>query len=109
MSGNDRFIQDYGFLDSFCNGQADSITAKILMGKGRIVEGAAAKHGRPMLMPEDERERALAALDSTTLEEDLGLMHTSGSTMEGDCRTALEFRIGVKKALKKLGHGLALA
>jgi len=109
VSGNDRFIQDYGFLDSFCNGQADAITAKILMGKGRIVEGAAAKHGRPMLMPEDEREKALAAFDSTTLEEDLGLMHTSGSTMDGDCRTALEFRIGVKKALKKLGHGLALA
>ncbi len=79
------------------------------MGKGRIVEGAAAKHGRPMLMPEDERERALVAFDQTTLEEDLGLLNTSGSGMANDCRTALEFRIGVKKALKKLGHGLGLA
>ena len=51
--GNDRFIQDYGFLDSFCLGKADEITAKILMGKARIVEGSGARNGRPTLMPEE--------------------------------------------------------
>ena len=107
VSGNDRFIQDYGFLDNFCNGAADNITAKILMGKTRIVEGAGAVNGRPTLMPVDERERALAVLDETTMEEDIGLLTTSGSAMADDVRTALEYRIGVKKALKKLGYGLA--
>jgi hypothetical protein len=107
--GNERFIQDYGFLDNFCNGEADVITAKILMGKARIVEGATIKNGRPMLMPEDERERALAALDATTVEEDVSLLTSQGATMEDDVRTALEFRIAVKKALKTLGYGLAMA
>jgi hypothetical protein len=106
VSGNDRFIQDYGFLDNFCNGEADNITAKILMGKGRIVEGAGATNGRPTLMPEDERERALAAFEETTVEEDVGMLITKGSDMRSDVRSALEFRIGVKKALKKLGYGL---
>jgi hypothetical protein len=107
--GNERFIQDYGFLDNFCNGDADIITAKILMGKARIVEGATIRNGRPMLMPEDERERALAALDATTVEEDVSLLTSQGATMKDDVRTALEFRIAVKKALKKLGYGLAIA
>lgn len=107
--GNERFIQDYGFLDNFCNGEADAITAKILMGKARIVEGATIKNGRPMLMPEDERERALAALDATTVEEDVSLLTSQGATMQNDVRTALEFRIAVKKALKQLGYGLAMA
>jgi len=107
VTGNDRFIQDYGFLDNFCNGDADAVTAKIFLGKGRIVDGAGATNGRPTLMPEDERERALAALEETTLEEDVALLFTSGGEMANDVRTALEYRIGIKKALKKLGYGLA--
>jgi hypothetical protein len=59
-------------------------------------------------MPEDERVRALAALDETTLEEDIGLSLTRGSELANDVRIALEYRIGVKKALKKLGYGLGL-
>jgi hypothetical protein len=109
VSGNDRFIQDYGFLDSFCLGKADDITAKILLGKARIVEGAGARNGRPTLMPEDERERALKAFEETTLAEDESLLMANGKGMANDVRSALEFRIGVKKALKKLGHGLILA
>lgn len=110
VSGNDRFIQDYGFLDSFCQGsKADDITAKILLGKARIVEGAGARNGRPTLMPEDERERALDALAETTLEEDESLLMALGKEMANDVRSALEYRIGVKKALKKLGHGLVMA
>ena len=108
VSGNDRFLQDYGFLDSFCQGKADDITAKILMGNTRIVEGAGARNGRPTLMPVDERERALKALDETTLEEDESLLMANGANMENDIRSALEYRIGIKKALKRLGHGLIL-
>mmetsp|Transcript_24212 Transcript_24212/g.28048 ORF Transcript_24212/g.28048 Transcript_24212/m.28048 type:complete len:434 (+) Transcript_24212:178-1479(+) len=99
VSGNDRFIQDYGFLDSFCMGKADEITAKIFLGKTRIVEGSGAKHGRPMLMPEDERIRALNALDETTLEEDESLLMSTGQSMPNDLRSGLEYRIGAKKAL----------
>jgi hypothetical protein len=109
VSGNDRFIQDYGFLDNFCNGQADDITAKILMGRARIVEGSGARNGRPTLMPVDERERALASLDASSLEEDMSVLASSGDILDSDKKTALEFRIGVKKALKKLGYGLAIA
>ena len=113
VSGNDRFIQDYGFLDSFGSGdgpsKADVITAKILLGKGRIVEGAGVKNGRPTLMPEDERERALKAFDETTLEDDVSMLVANGQGMANDVRSALEYRIGIKKALKKLGYGLILA
>jgi hypothetical protein len=108
VSGNDRFIQDYGFLDSFCRGKADELTAKILLGKARIVEGAGARNGRPTLMPEDERERALQALEQTTLEEDESLLIAQGKEMNYDVKSALEYRIGIKKALKKLGYGLVL-
>jgi len=117
VSGNDRFIQDYGFLDmggggsggssGWGVGEAFTITGKILMGKRRIVEGSGARGGRPTLMPEDEREKALAALDETSLEEDLAdLVSGGGGGMADDVRSALEYRIGVKKALKALGHGL---
>ncbi len=108
VSGNDRFIQDYGFLDSFCRGKADELTAKILLGKARIAEGAGARNGRPTLMPEDERERALKALEQTTLEEDESTLIAQGKEMNHDVRSALEYRIGIKKALKKLGYGLIL-
>ena len=104
VSGNDRFIQDYGFLDNFCDGDADAITAKILLGQARITEGAGAKGGRPTKMPQDERDRALAGLAATTFEEDTALLASKGSQMEDDQRSALEFRIGVKQALQKLGY-----
>jgi len=118
VSGNDRFIQDYGFLDMGSNGgssgsgwgvgEAFTITAKILMGKRRIVEGSGARGGRPTLMPEDERERALMALDETSLEEDLADLAMGGGDvgMADDVKSALEYRIGVKKALRSLGYGL---
>jgi hypothetical protein len=108
VSGNDRFIQDYGFLDSFCQGKADELTAKIFMGKARIAEGAGVKNGRPTLMPEDERERALNAFAASTLAEDESLLMANGKGMANDVRSALEYRIGIKKALKKLGYGLLL-
>jgi len=115
VSGNDRFIQDYGFLDSAGTtgagfggvGEAFSITGKILMGKRRIVEGSGATGGRPVLMPVDERERVLEALGDTELEEDLVLLDQEGGVVD-DLRSALEYRIGVKKALRSLGYGLVM-
>jgi hypothetical protein len=104
VSGNDRFIQDYGFIDNFCNGQADDISAKILLGKARILEGSGARGGRPTFMPEDEREIALAALSQTTLADDMSLLAEKSSEMADDVRIALEFRIGVKQALERFGY-----
>ena len=110
VSGNDRFIQDYGFLDTFDNGEAYDMVAKILMGKQRIVEGAGARGGRPTFMPADEREVALTALDKTTLEDDLALTVSDNyDQMPDDAKIALEYRIGVKMALKKLGYGLVMS
>lgn len=104
--GNDRFIQDYGFLDF--SEDANLLTAKILLAKSRIVEGAGATNGRPMLMPEDERERALKALDETTVEEDVSMLEANKDSMAADVRSALEYRIGIKKALRKLGYGMTM-
>ena len=106
--GNDRFIQDYGFLDSFCQGEADEITVNILMGKARIVEGSGARNGRPTLMPEDERARALDAIAETSLEEDQSLLMANGESMNHDVRSALEYRIGIKKARRRLNHGIIM-
>ncbi len=61
------------------------------------------------LMSEDEGEHALKAFKDTTLAEDESLLMANGKGMANDVRSALEFRIGVQMALKKLGHGLILA
>ncbi len=104
VEGNDRFIQDYGFLDrggsKECGKKgggkevfvADGykIVAKKLLGKGgarSITKITAA-----------ESERALEKLKLTTLEEDEKLL-ASGTILRGDERMALEYRIGIKKAL----------
>ena len=102
VEGNDRFIQDYGFLDAGgtkeegggkAAAEAYKIVARRLLGKGRpspvgYLNGA-------------ERERELAALGGTTLEEDEAL-RASGEVKNSDERAALEYRIGMKKALKEL-------
>jgi len=110
VEGNDRFIQDYGFLDSGGSlerkkrmggevagfvPEAYRIVAKKLLGKGgsrvwtKISEG--------------DRERALEALGGTSLEEDEALISASAEkNLKNDERMALEFRIGMKRALKEL-------
>ena len=55
-------------------------------------------------MPEDEREIALAALSQTTLADDMSLLAEKSPEMADDVRIALEFRIGVKQALERLGY-----
>eukprot|EP00986_Skeletonema_menzelii_P011463 scaffold5905_cov137-Skeletonema_menzelii.AAC.3 len=96
VEGNDRFIQDYGFLDgggSKERGKSEvteayKIVAKKLTGRNRALTK----------LTVDDQERALDALRATTLEEDEEMLN-NGEIKNIDERSALEFRIGMKKAL----------
>jgi hypothetical protein len=108
MEGNDRFVQDYGFLDSGGSkergkrgdgtkefvAEGYKIVAKKLLGKG----GAGARSITKITAAESER--ALEALKQTSLEEDEILL-ASGTIVKSDERMALEYRIGIKKALRE--------
>lgn len=96
MAGNDRFLQDYGFLDTSGNNMAYDIVAQQILGKRRIVEGVDA--GR--LMAEPDRQRALDALKQTTIEEDRALLENE---TDPSLVSAYNYRIGVKAALAKHG------
>ncbi|KAL7529600.1 hypothetical protein ACHAXR_003044 [Thalassiosira sp. AJA248-18] len=104
VEGNDRFIQDYGFLDAGGSkergkkkgdnefvAEAYKIVARKLLGKGRSIER----------MTVAEQDRALGALGETSLDDDQELL-ASGKVVKSDERMALEYRIGMKKALKQL-------
>lgn len=96
VEGNDRFIQDYGFLDAGGSkergksevAEAYKIVAKKLTGRNRALTK----------MTVDDQTRALEALKATALEQDQELLK-SGEITKSDERSALEFRIGMKKAL----------
>jgi SET domain len=92
VAGNDRFLQDYGFLDY--DKDAYEMVAQQLLGKRRVLEGASA--GKTM--PAADREEALAKLRSTKMEEDRSLLE---SLTDNALKAAIEFRLGVKKALSK--------
>lgn len=94
MAGNDRFIQDYGFLDTSDNAQAYTMVAQQLVGKRRIVEGI----GAGKLMSEPDMQRTLDALRSTSIEQDEKLL---ADTSDPQMRAAYRYRLGVKKALSK--------
>jgi hypothetical protein len=98
VAGNDRFIQDYGFLDSLDGGTAFDMVANILMG-GAAGGGNAAEFGRRAAMNLSDRTAALEALKATTIEEDEAKLEKA---TERDTREALAFRIGLKKALDRL-------
>jgi len=97
VEGNDRFIQDYGFLDgggSKERGKSEvveayKIVAKKLTGRNRALTK----------LTVDDQARALEALKATTLEQDQELLKSGGITKH-DERSAIEFRIGMKKALE---------
>ena len=90
VAGNDRFLQDYGFLD---DESAFNIVVQQLLGKRRIGEGATA--GRSIAMV--DRDATLEKLRSTTVEHDETLLDNTTAAM----RSAIQYRIGVKKALAK--------
>jgi len=89
VAGNDRFIQDYGFLD-WDNAGYD-IVARQLLGRQRVVEGG----GNTSL----ERQKVLDCLKESSVEEDEKLLKEG--KVEKDDMTAIEFRVGVKKSLAK--------
>jgi hypothetical protein len=90
LAGNDRFLQDYGFLDA--HEEAYRIVARQLMGKVRLQEGV--NVGKTV--PQADRDRTLARLRETTIEQDEALLEKES---DGQIRTAIEYRIGLKKAL----------
>ena len=96
--GNDRFIQDYAFLDAV--DKAYDLVAKILTGRQRVLEGK--NIDRPTLLPVADREKAMEALKQTTIEEDQSLL-ASSTDMPNDVKSAIQYRLGVKLALQKLG------
>ncbi|KAL7438948.1 hypothetical protein ACHAXM_006538 [Skeletonema potamos] len=99
VEGNDRFIQDYGFLDGGGSkergktevAEAYKIVARKLTGRIRAMTK----------LTVDDQERALDALKATTLEEDQELLN-SGQVTNNDERTAIEYRMGMKRALAGL-------
>jgi SET domain len=94
LAGNDRFIQDYGFLDNGNDHKAYNMVAQQLLGKRRIVEGVGA--GR--LLSEPDRMKAMEALSQTTIQEDEALLQ---SHTDPSMKAALSYRIGVKQALAR--------
>jgi hypothetical protein len=88
VTGNDRFVQDYGFLDP--DPDAYRIVAQQLARETR----AGSK-----FLPQVDRDRALEALGTTALERDEAERMDSADL---DVRTAIQYRIGVKKALAEL-------
>lgn len=94
VAGNDRFIQDYGFLDTSNKAEAYSMVAQQLIGKRRGVEGA----GAGKFMTEQDTERTLKELRKTTMEADRQLIATA---TDMQIRMAYQYRLGIKEALSK--------
>lgn len=92
VAGNDRFLQDYGFLDSAT--AAFDLVAQQLLGKRRMVEGASA--GKNIAIA--DMERTLDLLRTTTIEQDEALLENE---RDSALRSALEYRLGLKRALAK--------
>ena len=91
VAGNDRFLQDYGFLDSEV---AFNIVAQQLLGKKRILEGANA--GRTISAV--DREAAVTKLQETTMVQDQEVLEKESDSA---IKAAIQYRLGVKRALSK--------
>ena len=97
VEGNDRFLQDYGFLDG--GGSKERCKSEVIAEAYKIVVKKLTGRIRSISkLTVDDQERALEALNATTLEEDQELLN-SGKITSNDERMAVEFRIGIKKAL----------
>ena len=96
VAGNDRFIQDYGFLDTFDDGTAFDLVANALEGKAEF-----GSRSSSLSMSNSDKAATLEALGSTSITEDEAEL---ANAKERDVRAAIEFRIGVKKALERLAR-----
>jgi SET domain len=116
VSGNDAFLAEYGFLDTTTSSNTNtgttgnpvdgySLVAQALMGTTAPAGRRAAASGRSWSRP--DRERSLAALQATTMAQDeealLQLAEQQDSTEAASLRTAIQYRLGVKRALAKVG------
>jgi hypothetical protein len=90
VAGNERFLQDYGFLDG--DEVAFDLTSQHLLGKKRILEGPGSK------ITTTDSEAALEALRTTSMSEDEALL---ASETDRAVRSAIQFRLGLKRALSK--------
>ena len=98
VAGNDRFIQDYGFLDD--SDEAYQLVAQQLLGKIRIQEGA--NVGK--FLPEEDREKALQALRATTMAEDKDALERASGGDDNSSMAVLsatDYRLRLKQALSK--------
>eukprot|EP00814_Leptocylindrus_danicus_P017232 CAMPEP_0116021726 /NCGR_PEP_ID=MMETSP0321-20121206/10563_1 /TAXON_ID=163516 /ORGANISM="Leptocylindrus danicus var. danicus, Strain B650" /LENGTH=344 /DNA_ID=CAMNT_0003492661 /DNA_START=289 /DNA_END=1323 /DNA_ORIENTATION=+ len=102
VAGNDRFLQDYGFLDDF-NGstnkeEAYDIVARQVLG----LHQAQPQQGASMIMSFSDRNAILEALQGSSVEEDeVLLLELKDDEENEDVKAAVRFRIGVKKALER--------
>ena len=96
VEGNDRFIQDYGFMDG--GGSKERSKSEVAEGYKIVAKKLTGRNRAMTKLTVDDQERALEALKATTLEEDQELLN-SGKITNNDERTAIEYRIGMKKAL----------
>ncbi|KAL3942310.1 MAG: hypothetical protein SGBAC_003483 [Bacillariaceae sp.] len=94
QAGNDRFLQDYGFLDVGVDDKAYTMVAQQLLGKRRVVEGVRA--GK--LMSIADQETTLELLRSTAIEDDKKLLEL---TTDPSLKASISYRLGVKQALSK--------
>ena len=100
QSGNDRFLQEYGFLDT--NNDAYRMVAMDLLGQKR--RGTSDSGYRSL----QDRTDCIQALRTTTLLEDENLLLSLQSNDETNAsndtniKVAIQYRIGVKKALQEL-------
>ena len=103
VEGNDRFVQDYGFLDGGGSKERDSgaavaeayrVVAKKLLDLGKKSINSMSR------LSVGDQKRSLEALQATTLTDDEQLL-ASGNLKSDECM-ALQYRIGLKKAIKEL-------
>lgn len=80
VEGNDRFIQDYGFLDE--SNEAYNIIAQKLLDRKKFSAA--------------EIKSIFERLSETSMEADEAMLKKQ---LMGDIRTAIQFRLGLKKAL----------
>jgi SET domain len=98
--GNDRFLQDYGFLD--CHPDAYKFVAMDLLGQKRRAGGS----DSGMLSLKD-REECLDMLRATSIEEDEVVLSNmmANTVSDHNVQVAIQYRIGVKKAVKEFDDG----
>jgi len=98
VAGNDRFVQDYGFLD--VDEEGYRIVAQQLLGKIRVREGSNAG----TTISKADSDRTIKVLQRTTKKEDeaaLQELPQQGNGYDPALRIAIEYRLGLKRALSK--------